>query len=35
MQFDLLVETEPGSGRYFRQTVLDSIVLPFLQEETP
>ena len=34
VQFDLLVETEPGSGRYFRQTVLDSIVLPFLQEET-
>ena len=35
VQFDLLVETEPGSERYFRQTVLDSIVLPFLQEETP
>ncbi len=35
VQFDLLVETEPGSQRYFRQTVLDSIVLPFLQEETP
>jgi hypothetical protein len=34
VQFDLLVETEPGSRRYFRQTVLDSIVLPFLQEET-
>jgi hypothetical protein len=30
VQFDLLVETESGSGRYFRQTVLDSIVLPFL-----
>ena len=35
IQFDLLVETEPGSQRYFRQTVLDSIVLPFTQEETP
>jgi hypothetical protein len=35
VQFDLLVETEPGSERYFRQTVLDSIVLPFLQEVTP
>ena len=35
VQFDLLVETEPGSERYFRQTVLDSIVLPFHQEETP
>lgn len=35
VQFDLLVETEPGSERYFRQTVLDSIVLPFSQEETP
>lgn len=30
LQFDLLVETEPGSGRYFRQTVLDSLVLPFV-----
>jgi hypothetical protein len=30
VQLDLLVETESGSGRYFRQTVLDSIVLPFL-----
>ncbi|SCX48719.1 hypothetical protein SAMN03159343_2027 [Klenkia marina] len=29
LQFDLLVETEPGSQRYFRQTVLDSLVLPF------
>lgn len=28
VQFDLLVETEPGSERYFRQTVLDSLVLP-------
>jgi hypothetical protein len=30
LQFDLLVETEPGSQRYFRQTVLDSLVLPFI-----
>ncbi|SDG46060.1 hypothetical protein [Klenkia brasiliensis] len=29
VQFDLLVETEPGSQRYFRQTVLDTLVLPF------
>jgi hypothetical protein len=35
IQFDLPVETEPGSQRYFRQTVLDSIVLPFTPEETP
>ncbi|MEI4273280.1 hypothetical protein TEK04_16275 [Klenkia sp. LSe6-5] len=38
VQFDLLVETEPGSQRYFRQTVLDSLVLPVLPapaEETP
>jgi hypothetical protein len=25
IQFDLLVETAPGSGAYFRQTVLDSV----------
>ncbi|SDO54368.1 hypothetical protein SAMN05660199_02119 [Klenkia soli] len=30
LQFDLLVETEPGSQRYFRQTVLDSLVLPLV-----
>lgn len=30
VQFDLLVETEPGSQRYFRQTVLDSLVLPLV-----
>jgi hypothetical protein len=34
-QFDLLVETEPGSGEWFRQTVLDSIQLPLLEEGTP
>ncbi|MGY1832507.1 hypothetical protein ACI8AA_19000 [Geodermatophilus sp. SYSU D01180] len=33
VQFDLLVETEPGSGRYFRQTVLDALKLPLLQED--
>lgn len=32
IQLDLLVETEPGSGRYFRQTVLDSLVLPLIKE---
>ncbi|CAB4937023.1 MAG: hypothetical protein F2825_12135 [Actinobacteria bacterium] len=36
LQFDLLVETEPGSQRYFRQTVLDSLVLPLTAlQETP
>ena len=36
VQFDLLVETEPGSQRYFRQTVLDSLVLPLTAlQETP
>jgi hypothetical protein len=33
VQFDLLVETEPGSSRYFRQTVLDILELPLLQED--
>ena len=33
VQFDLLVETEPGSSRYFRQTVLDTVELPLLQED--
>ena len=33
VQFDLLVETEPGSSRYFRQTVLDTLELPLLQED--
>jgi hypothetical protein len=33
VQFDLLVETEPGSDAWFRQTVLDSIRLPFLPED--
>lgn len=35
VQFDLLVETEPDSQRYFRQTVLDSLVLPLAPQETP
>ncbi|MGY1605808.1 MULTISPECIES: hypothetical protein [unclassified Geodermatophilus] len=33
VQFDLLVETEPGAERYFRQTVLDTLELPLLQED--
>jgi hypothetical protein len=32
VQFDLLVETAPRSGTFFRQTVLDSLVLPLTQE---
>jgi hypothetical protein len=32
VQFDLLVETEPGSQRYYRQTVLDALELPLLEE---
>lgn len=31
-QFEILVETYPGSGAFFRQTVLDTIHLPFLLE---
>ena len=34
VQFDLLVETEPGSQEWFRQTVLDSIQLPLLEEDS-
>lgn len=33
VQLELLVETEPDSGRYFRQTVLDSLVLPLIKED--
>lgn len=33
VQLELLVETEEESGRYFRQTVLDSLVLPLLKED--
>jgi hypothetical protein len=32
-QFDLLVETAPKAGTFFRQTVLDSITLPLVQED--
>jgi hypothetical protein len=34
VQFDLLVETAPRSGQFFRQTVQDSLQLPFLQEDS-
>lgn len=27
IRFDLLIETDPGSGTYFRQSVLDNVVL--------
>jgi hypothetical protein len=33
VQLEVLVETEPDSDRYFRQTVLDSLVLPLLKED--
>lgn len=32
VQFDLLVETEPGSEVFFRQTVLDTLRLPLSEE---
>jgi hypothetical protein len=32
VQFELLVETERASDRYYRQTVLDSLVLPLTKE---
>lgn len=32
VQLELLVETEPESDSYFRQTVLDTLVLPLLPE---
>jgi hypothetical protein len=34
VQFDLLVETEPGSEIFFRQTVMDSLRLPLVQEDS-
>lgn len=34
IQFELLVETEPGSQQYFRQTVLDTLSLPLIEEDT-
>lgn len=33
VQLELLVETEEDSGRYFRQTVLDTILLPLIKED--
>jgi hypothetical protein len=33
IQFELLVETEPGSQQYFRQTVLDTLRLPLIEED--
>lgn len=30
VEFDLLIETVPGSGQYYRQTVLDSLQLTFV-----
>jgi hypothetical protein len=35
VQFDLLVETEPGSEVFFRQTVLDTLRLPLSEESSP
>jgi hypothetical protein len=35
IQFDLLVETAKDSGEFFRQTVLDTLKLPLLQEDSP
>jgi hypothetical protein len=32
VEFDLLIETVPGSGQYFRQTVLDSVQLTFVPQ---
>jgi hypothetical protein len=34
VQFDLLVETEPDSGVFFRQTVLDTLRLPLSEEDS-
>ena len=34
VEFDLLIETVPGSGQYFRQTVLDSFQLTFVPHTT-
>lgn len=35
VQLDLLVETEPGSGSHYRQTVLDTLQLTFDSEVAP
>lgn len=32
VQFDLLIETGKNSGEFYRQTVLDTLTLPFLPE---
>ncbi len=32
VQFDLLIETAPKSGQYFRQTVLDTLVISFVAQ---
>ncbi|MCO7220260.1 hypothetical protein [Klenkia sp. PcliD-1-E] len=34
VQFDLLVETGRGTDRYYRQTVIDTLDLPLLTQET-
>jgi hypothetical protein len=34
IQFELLVETAPGSQQYFRQTVLDTLSLPMTEEDS-
>lgn len=34
VQFDLLVETGRGTDRYYRQTVIDTLELPLLTQET-
>jgi hypothetical protein len=34
VQVELLVETSPNSGQFFRSTVLDSLTLPLVQEDT-
>lgn len=34
VQFNLLIETTPTSGQYFRQTVIDTLHLSFVPEET-
>jgi hypothetical protein len=34
VQFDLLIETVPGSGAFFRQTVLDNVRIAFPAEGT-
>jgi len=33
VEFDLLIETAPGSGQFARQTVIDTVHLSFSPEE--